>query len=378
MSIRQSRYRVLNDEGARIGRCGSDVMTPRLFVKRIALVLVAHALAGCGHGSSGGAPPAVDGSRPIDESRYVRIGGIDQWITIKGAHRSNPIILFVHGGPGNAMSPFADQVYGADWKERFTLVQWDQRGAGRTYGKSGPSIESTMTIERMVQDGIEVTQFVEQRLQRNKIILTGGSWGSMLGALMVEARPDLYCAWVATSQMVAIERNFAASYPRVLEAARAAGNTKAVDELTAVGPPPWTSLRHAGTLLRWARILEPKTAAAFDVETSPEYASKQEDADRAAADDFSFAHFFGMTLSGPIMDVDLLAVGAKLDVPVVIIHGENDLKATPELARAYFDGIEAPRKQFILAPDTGHEPSLTSMRLMRRVLDETVAPLCGR
>src|SRR5262245_55171799 len=134
-------------------------------MKRFALVLAAHGLAlasGCSHGGApGSTTPAIGGATPVAERRYVRIGGIDQWITIRGKRRDNPILLVLHGGPGYAWSPFADQVFGADWTEHFTVVQWDQRGAGRTFSKTGPSIASTMTVERMVQDGIEVTQFLE-------------------------------------------------------------------------------------------------------------------------------------------------------------------------------------------------------------------------
>jgi predicted alpha/beta-fold hydrolase len=89
---------------------------------------------------------------PVKEEMFIPIGGIEQWITIKGDDRNNPVVLFLHGGPGDAWSPFADAMF-AGWEKDFTLVQWDQRGAGRTYGKTGPSIEPTMTIERMVQDG---------------------------------------------------------------------------------------------------------------------------------------------------------------------------------------------------------------------------------
>src|SRR5882762_8894706 len=102
---------------------------------------------------------------PVDEEMFVRIGGIDQWITIKGDDRNNPVVLFLHGGPGAAMSPFADAMLGG-WEKNFTLVQWDQRGAGRTYGKSGPLIAPTMTIERMVQDGIEVAGYLAKHLNK--------------------------------------------------------------------------------------------------------------------------------------------------------------------------------------------------------------------
>jgi pimeloyl-ACP methyl ester carboxylesterase len=111
---------------------------------------------------------------------FVPIGGIEQWITVTGSDRSNPVVLNLHGGPGAVATPFAEAMFG-DWYEDFTVVQWDQRGAGRTYAKTGPEIQATMTMERMVQDGIEVAEFLQQHLGKEKIILTGGSWGSLLG-----------------------------------------------------------------------------------------------------------------------------------------------------------------------------------------------------
>jgi pimeloyl-ACP methyl ester carboxylesterase len=106
----------------------------------------------------------------VKEEMFVRIGDIDQWITITGDDRNNPVVLFLHGGPGDAWSPFADAMF-AGWEKDFTLVQWDQRGAGRTYGKSGPSIEATMTVERMAQDGVEVAEFLTRELHKKKIII---------------------------------------------------------------------------------------------------------------------------------------------------------------------------------------------------------------
>lgn len=353
-----------------------------MVIARFALVLAlaAHGLAfasGCGHGGApGGTAPAIDGATPITESRYVRIGGIDQWITIRGKRRDNPILLVLHGGPGNAWSPFADQVFGAGWTERFTVVQWDQRGAGRTFGKTGPSIASTMTMERMVQDGIEVTRFLEHELQQPRIVLTGGSWGSVLGVLMVKARPELYCAYVGVAQVVNMQELLVASYQHTMQAARAAGNTTAIDELTAVGPPPWNTLRAAVTPLRWARMLEPQDNQAFEVELSPGYGSPKERADRQAAGDMSATQLVGPTAEGPLMQVDLPALGTRFEIPVVLIQGSKDLRTVPELTRAYFDRIEAPYKQLFVDPETGHEPTRSSLQLWLKVLDETIRPRC--
>ena len=312
----------------------------------------------------------------VREEMFVRIGGIDQWITIKGDDRNNPVVLFLHGGPGDALSPFADAMFGG-WEKGFTLVQWDQRGAGRTYGKSGPSIEPTMTVERMAQDGIEVAQFLAKHLNQKKIIIEGGSWGSILGIHMVHSRPDLFYAYVGDAQMVNTRKNESASYARVLEMARAAGDQQAISALTTIGSPPWDSLRKWPVFRKWKLAYQAKTVTAppVPITLSPAYASPEERAQYEAADDFSFEHFWGLKMSGPMEDVDLPALGTDFAIPIFILQGQEDLTALPELAKAYFDSIKAPRKQFYLVPGTGHEPSAAELDMILKVLVEQVRPL---
>jgi pimeloyl-ACP methyl ester carboxylesterase len=322
-----------------------------------------------------GLPAAA--AKPVNEEMFIRIGGIDQWITIKGNDRNNPVLLFLHGGPGDALSPFADAMF-AGWEKDFTLVQWDQRGAGRTYGKSGPSIETTMTVERMVDDGIEVAAFLTKHLNKNKIIISGGSWGSILGIYMAHARPDLFYAYVGNAQLVNDRKNESASYARVLELARAAGDQQAITALTAIGPPPWSSLFKSWPVFRkWRLAYQAKqvTAPPAPETISPEYASPDERVQYAAADDFNFEHFWGLTMSGPLELVDLPVLGTNFSIPIFIIQGQEDLTAVPELAKAYFDSIKAPRKQFYLVPGTGHEPSATELDMTLQVLVEYVRPL---
>src|SRR5262249_30762848 len=141
----------------------------------------------------------------------------------------------------DAYSPFAGSMF-KGWEKDFTLAQWDQRGAGRTYGKTGAAIESTMTVERMVQDGLEVAAYLSKHLGKKKVIVVGGSWGSFLGISMAKARPQLFHAYVGHAQMVSWWKNVDASYGRLLELAQAAGDEKAVAALTSIGPPPWDSL----------------------------------------------------------------------------------------------------------------------------------------
>jgi pimeloyl-ACP methyl ester carboxylesterase len=140
-------------------------------------------------------------AQSIDESAFVRIGGIDQWVALQGGNRLNPAILFLHGGPAEAPSPFLDQF--GPWTRDFTVLSWDQRGAGRTYGRNGDSTPD-LTLDRLVDDAIEVAEYLRARLSQRKVILVGQSWGSMLGVHVLKRRPDLFHAFVGTGQFVSV------------------------------------------------------------------------------------------------------------------------------------------------------------------------------
>lgn len=312
----------------------------------------------------------------IAEGAYVSIGGIEQWITIRGDDRSNPIVLVVHGGPGNPMSPIAESLF-SDWESDFTLVQWDQRGAGRTYSRNGPSVASTMNVERMAQDGIEVAEYLTGHLGQHKITIFATSWGSVLGVHMAHARPDLFHAYVGHSQLVEWNANLTATYGRLLERARAAGDQTSIDTLVELGPPPWS---RAANWPRLRRVYAPyqraaTTAPAALVALSAEYGSEEEQALYSEAEDFSFEHLWGLTLSGPLTQVDLPALGTSFEIPVFIVQGEQDLWTVPELTRDYFASINGPEKQFYLVEGAGHELSQNGVALIHDVLMDHVRPL---
>lgn len=332
-----------------------------------------------------GKPPSIAEAPPnnhpnaIREEMFVPIGGIKQWVTITGDDRDNPVILFLHGGPGDAWSPFAGAWF-RGWEEDFTLVQWDQRGAGRTYGKAGPAVEPTMTIERMRDDGIEVAEFLTKHLHKKKVILEGGSWGSILGIYMIRARPDLFYAYVGVAQIVNWNKNLSASYKRVLDLAQAAGDQQATSALAALGAPPWNSISKWPIFRKWKLVYQARlaTAATASSTISAEYASSKERAEYAAADDLNFGHFWGLTMSGPLTKVDLPALGTDFAVPIFIIQGQEDLTAVPEMAKSYLDSLNAPRKEFYLVPGTGHDPSVAELDLILKVLRGEVRPMTVR
>jgi len=328
-------------------------------------------------------------AKPTHEESFVRIGGIEQWITIKGSVSENPVVLFLHGGPGEALSPYADSMF-AGWESDFTLVQWDQRGAGRTYGKTGSSIAPTLTVDRMTKDGIEVAEYLIRHLGKRKIILAGGSWGSMLGIYMAHARPDLFYAYVGSAQTVNWPENMSASYAHLLSLAEAAKDEKSVATLKQIGPFPWkTLLPQWGMFQQVKGLYQAKATTAPDapIQINPAYASAAEREQYSEADQTSFYQFWAgrqptakadiaaLPMAGPLMSVDLPALGTEFKIPIFMVQGAEDLHARPEMAKAYFDSIKAPQKEFYLVSGTGHEPSIPALDRVHKILLEQVRPL---
>jgi pimeloyl-ACP methyl ester carboxylesterase len=187
----------------------------------------------------------------IVEERFVRVGGVDQWIQIRGEDRDNPVLLVLHGGPGWPNAVFTLPL--RPWEQHFTVVQWDHRGAGKTLGRIGKAGSGEMTFSRRVTDAIELVDFLRNYLRKDKVILLAESMGTLTGLPLVKQRPDLFYALVVTDLYVDLARNEARKYEMTLERLRAAGNTKGVEALDRIGgdPTKW-DLSAWNTNMAWA------------------------------------------------------------------------------------------------------------------------------
>jgi len=314
---------------------------------------------------------AITGPNGIDEATYVKIGGIDQWITIRGEDRNNPVLLFLHGGPGDAINPWGYAAF-RSWLKYFTVVQWDQRGAGRTFGRNRASA-STITPDQMVQDGIELSELLKKRLHKNKILLVGHSWGSVLGFFMVKARPDLFYAFVGTGQVAAeFSRSSAVAYTALLQRASRQVNLQAVQELKQIGPPPYKDGKGFGVLHKWAMLSERAdvflaSALGFAL-TAPGYSVGD-------INDW----FDGQSVSGehlaPFFDeLDRKLLGGELNVPVFVIQGAEDYTTPVSLAKTYLDSLRAPHKAFATIEGAGHFAVFTNQAEFLKDLRAQVLP----
>jgi pimeloyl-ACP methyl ester carboxylesterase len=314
---------------------------------------------------------AITAPNGIDEATYVKIGGIEQWITIRGEDRNNPVLLFLHGGPGDATNPWGYAAF-RSWLKVFTVVQWDQRGAGRTFGRNRATA-STITPDRMVQDGIELSELLKKRLHKDKILLVGHSWGSVLGFFMVKARPDLFYAFVGTGQVAAeFSRSSAVAYTALLQRASRLGNLQAVQELKQIGPPPYKDGKGFGVLHKWAMLFERAdvflaSALGFAL-TAPGYSVGD-------INDW----FDGQSASGehlvPFFDeLDRKLLGGELAVPVFVIQGAEDYTTPVSLAKSYLGSLRAPHKAFATIEGAGHFAVFTNQGEFLKDLRAQVLP----
>src|SRR6202046_3820919 len=188
---------------------------------------------------------AITSPDGINSLQAVRIGGIDQWIEVRGQNVNNPILLFIHGGPGIAFIPLAGAFQGP-WEKYFTVVQWDQRGAGKTYASNARELQRrTMNVPQMEQDTLDVVNYLRNRFQRKKIFVLGHSWGSMLGVWLAHEHPDIIYAYVGVGQIVNVDQNDEVGYQDALQKARNRHNEQAVKELEGIAPfvPPNVDFR---------------------------------------------------------------------------------------------------------------------------------------
>ena len=314
----------------------------------------------------------------IDSLETVEIGGIDQALHFRGENTDNPVILVLHGGPGLPMLPFI-HLYQYDLEKDFTIVNWDQRNAGKTFMMSDPeTVRATVSEQRLLADAHEVTQHIKQRLNKDKIIILGHSWGSMLGTMLVQAYPDDYSAYIGVGQIVEpddIERLW---HERALEAAQAAGNQEDVNALEALAPyPPSTGYGTFDDQMMKVRLYQAKYdllgpgLSVSPLSYSPYY---------SVGELFSFglnaskAEYYQVGLMRFIFEYNAHDYGTEYTMPVYYIMGELDYQTPYPLAKAFFEEITAPDKQFYSIPNAGHFSMFDNTHEFNRVLLEEIGP----
>lgn len=292
----------------------------------------------------------------LEEASFVTFGGIEQWVTIRGDDSQNPVLLVVHGGPADTLSPYIEEF--APYEADFTVVQWDQRGAGRTYGRYKDATPD-LTLDRVAQDGVELAEYLVEHLGTEKVLLLGHSWGSVVGVEMVKRRPDLFAAYVGTGQVssAAMIRDEQVRFvAAIADVTGDEGLQAALDRLEVVNAAdPEQVLANLDDLRAFNRTLRshlnPSDAAWLGnlLVRAQEVSTPQEFEDAGAGMSFSGRALFEATLAE-----DLFTTAARLDVPAFVIQGRSDLFTPTAGAVAWFEALDAPKKELTIIEGAGH------------------------
>ena len=318
-------------------------------------------------GSDGGSVPGS-----VAELTRVEIGGVEQTIMIRGRDENNPVLLYLAGGPGG--TDLGAMRADTSLEEDFVVVTWDQRGTGKSYAAIEPI--DRMTLDQMVSDTIEITNYLRERFNEEKIYLVGNSWGTILGALAVQQNPELYHAYVGTGQMVSPRETDIMFYEDTLAWAQQTGQDNLVETLEQNGPPPYADLLDYEPIINHEHDWNPYPGMENSVEMPfntfvPENTFMDRvNALRGLLDTYS-------QLYPQIQEVDFRDDVVELEVPFYMVTGAYEARGRRVLSNEWFDRLSTPSKELIVFDESGHRPSFEQpaefAALMRRVLSETQA-----
>jgi pimeloyl-ACP methyl ester carboxylesterase len=311
-------------------------------------------------------PPILDAQgqaipNSIAVMEKVKLGGAEEWITIRGKDSRNPVLLFLAGGPGNT-GPGGTQLVMvrrvlAKLEDRFVVVNWDQPGAGKSFDAID---RSKLTPDRYITDAHELALNLRQRFGKEKIYVLGESWGSALGIMVVQRYPELFQAFIGTGQMVAFLENDRICYDFALRLAQERGDTNQVEKLKQQGPPPYYDKdvlwKSAAYLSETFNYMNKNPAIANQGFNTLENLAGSEyglydklNFYRGLLDTFSVVY-------PQLWDVDFRKQATRLEVPIYFLIGRHDVSAPPKLTEEYFNLLTAPRKELIWFEKSGNSP----------------------
>ncbi|MDE2462149.1 MAG: alpha/beta hydrolase [Alphaproteobacteria bacterium] len=292
----------------------------------------------------------------IQQQFLLPIGGIRQWISIRGHDLRNPILLVLHGGPGSPEAPAA-WTFQSPWEDYFTVVEWAQRGTGKTYAaNSRAAMAPGMTINGMAHDAAELVQYLRHRFGKKKIFLMGHSFGTVLGVTLAQRHPDWFYAYIGVGQIVNFRRGEHIGYEWALKQARDHHNAEAVKELTAIAPYPGkhVTIAHVGVRSKWEMyyggLAWGRKDFSWDSDTwrlSPEYSERDLKAIDAGSL-FSLEH-----LLPQLMAVNFDHV-TDFKCPVIMFVGAHDYTTPHTLITHWFARLQAPSKKLVVFADSAH------------------------
>lgn len=306
----------------------------------------------------------------IAEIRYCRLGGLDQWVMIRGESVANPLLILLHGGPGfPEMRLF--RAFNAPLEKDFTVVYWEQRGTDKSFERKIP--KSSMTVEQFIIDLDELVDAMRKRFGKDKVAIYGHSWGSALGVLYAARFPDKVAAYVGAGQIGDWPSSEAICYEFTLAEAERRGNRKAVRELRAIGPPPHTA-RKVMVQRKWLTRFVGVARGMSMWRLSWIILGGPESSVLDLPNILRGTLFSTYTMWEEVSMLNLSKAAPALAMPVFFFIGRHDHVIAPETSVAYFDMLSAPSKKLVWFEDSAHEPPFEEPARFNEAMKEMVRP----
>jgi proline iminopeptidase len=306
----------------------------------------------------------------IESLEAIQADGTTQWIRVRGADASNPVLLLIQQGPGLPMINEArrfEHLLGLE--QAFTVIYWDQRGCGRSLRKRQDRVG--ISLERMVGDTVWLLDFLRDQFG-GKAYVAGFSFGATIGASAAAKRPDLVAVLVAVGMDIDGAAAGNGAYDFALSTARQRGNRRATRQLEAIGPPPHLNSKQFATRVRWATNFGGVTTSeTYATLVRGLLASLVRSPDYSAGDVLRTVRGVTATqaaLLPELATMDLAATVPRLDVPVVMVQGRLDQVAPGAAAQRYASALKAPSKQLVWFEKSAHTPHLEEPGKFRDLL----------
>lgn len=300
----------------------------------------------------------------ISEINYLEVNGIKQYVLIRGKDKRNPVLLFLHGGPGASATPLLRK-FNSELEEHFTIVYWDQRAAGKSYTKKISKEE--IKVSKYIQDADSIVSYLKNRFNVEKIFLIGHSWGSRLGLYAIQKNPESFMAYVGVGQELVSYEGELISYQYTVMKAKDANNLRAIKELQEIGEPQsgdytkmykngfWGLVKQKDWLLKLGGERYGKTKYTdwiFSIWFSREY---------SFLDLIKYGRGSGFSAGSIIYDPDFNDINffqeiPEVKVPAFFISGASDYNTPWTLVQDYCNKLKSPYKEFIKFDKSGHSP----------------------
>ena len=316
----------------------------------------------------GGEP--VPGS--IAEVNYLRLGGIDQWVMIRGESILNPALILLHGGPGFSETGLF-RYFNAPLEKSFTVVYWDQRGAGKTFNPRATP-KASMTVEQFIADLDELVDVVRERLGKDKVTLFGHSWGAALGVLYTARFPHKVAAYVGSGQVGNWRVGEELSYRYAVGEAERQGNRRALRALRAIGGAPRTA-KDLMIERTWVQWLDGQLRPAALWKIGKVALASKESSIFEFPSSFRALRSTTEAMWAEVSKLNLVEAAPSLQVPVFFFLGRKDHWVPPEASLAYFDVLTAPSKKLVWFEESGHEAFMDEPDKFNAAMRDLVRPV---